>query len=1419
MSDKYHEQVANKLIEQLKQGTAPWQRPWQPGELSLPYNAATGKQYRGMNSMWLAMQGHSDPRWMTYRQASAEGAQVKRGSKGTSVIYWKFREEQQVKDADGKPILGPDGKPKMVTVELERPRSFLSVVFNAEQISGLPPLQPAVTRPEPERHARAEAILAMSGADIRHEAGNRAYYRPSTDSITLPERSQFDTADGYYATALHELGHWTGHSSRLDRDLSYPFGSEGYAREELRAEIASLMLGERLEIGHDPGQHASYVSSWIKVLEENPREIFRAAADAEAIRGYVMEFEKEYEQHQYVDPELGFGLPNDWAGRIQVQGNVLEIDSNGDNVTAAVAVGETPTFWGMYAELKDGTHEWLADYPTEAQARRIARHLELDSDDPDKGNTRYVVCNEHTLCFSEPGNTMLGILGSDPHGRASDKGPFMPGPNDNVRPATAGDFARFGLAIPTTYLVHDDSTLCYAEPGNSLLGVLAGNVHGKDWRNGPFTPGPNDNVRPATLEDFERFRVQLPLNFVPQVDQITLREARVGAAAVDAIQTAGFALRKQGNDQSEAVENYLSGFVEADPELAKEAANAWQRDIARYSAMSGLSLESVNSYAGFVEQVVEKRQSQILPPDDPQQLRHAANLERGLEAFRDQDWTHAKWNGKIVVSPLEDDTYSIYVNGNDGSYRPLLSELTYQHAHELVDLLNVQDEIKEARSAIQDDMGLPDDPNLLRDHANRGELYVMRRSNHDLTVKEEDVEIGLRFRDLMEQTAQRKDSVGTEAKRALTYFNGLYEDLVGEVAADQAETHRWKLIGYDIRTGTGSASLHDLPNEAAVTQAAVMLAALSSGDRLNSLLPDKELAGNVPTESVIRHHPPENPMPDRTYLAVPYSEKDQAKATAKQSGFKLEWDKESKAWYAPAGADLSRMERWREGNQRVQPLIPESPEQQFAAALKEAGLVLDGAPIADGKMHRVKVVGDKGGATSGAYAFHLEGHTPGGFIQNHKDGVPINWKYQGTVASISAEERQRLQQEARERSQRRASATADQYESVAKAAQMLWKEAPEATTDNAYCKAKNITEPGLHGLRVVPKEISAEAQAAGIRIAANTKQAKTMREAEPDARVFLKGDLLVPVQDADGKIWSLQSINTKMKGLMKGGQKSGNFSVAGLTPEKFMADMAKNPTAPIVMAEGYATADTVARLNSSGLGVVVAFDANNLDAVAGELRKRWPDRPLLIAADNDHERTGKAAGQVDKNEGVSKALEAAEKHGGGVMIPPFSMTDKGTDWNDYAAQHGDDDAKKELEKRVAQAKAEAAIYYDRMMSLAREREAEARDNPNTTADDVFVAQERSAAQTLMSEAVAGNTRTRADAKDALTANGKSRASVAAVSNLARSNAKQDDDLKEQRQAVHDGHNVSSESERAAHKVAGNTVKPARKPYHDQGAEL
>ena len=299
----FHEQVADSLIKQLKQGTAPWQKPWKPGDplLTLPNNPSTGKRYRGINTVNLMSKGHSDPRWMTYKQASGLGAQVKKGEKSTQVQYWKFTEERTKKDNNGNPVLNGDGTQIKEQIKLERPRAFYASVFNAEQIDNLPEL--VIKVPDWEPIERAEQILKASNAVIHHGQNDKAFYRSSSDEIHLPHKEQFATPENYYATALHELGHWTGHESRLSRDLNNPFGSEAYAKEELRAEIASMIMGSELGIGHDPEQHAAYVGSWIKVLQEDPKEIFRAAADAEKIQDYILSLSQTQKIVQEQDME------------------------------------------------------------------------------------------------------------------------------------------------------------------------------------------------------------------------------------------------------------------------------------------------------------------------------------------------------------------------------------------------------------------------------------------------------------------------------------------------------------------------------------------------------------------------------------------------------------------------------------------------------------------------------------------------------------------------------------------------------------------------------------------------------------------------------------------------------------------------------------------------------------------------------------------------------------------------------------------------------------------------------------------------------------------------------------------------------------------------------------------------------------
>ncbi|MGL5291359.1 MAG: ArdC family protein, partial [Vibrionaceae bacterium] len=300
----FHEIVAENLIKQLEAGTAPWQKPWDPGAQGfMPINPTTGNRYKGINAIFLMAQGFADNRWLTYKQAEAVGAQVRKGEKGAPIQYWMFSEEQTKRDDAGKPMLDAQGLPLKTVVMLERPRVFFATVFNGEQIDGLPPPELKERIASWQAIEKAERILRSSGADIRHSAQDRAFYRLASDSIHLPHKEQFPSADNYYATALHELGHWTGHNLRLNRDIAHPFGSQGYAKEELKAECFSLIMGEELGVGHDPKQHAAYVGSWIALLKNDPLEIFRATADAEKMVNYVMAFEQKLVQEQGPEKE------------------------------------------------------------------------------------------------------------------------------------------------------------------------------------------------------------------------------------------------------------------------------------------------------------------------------------------------------------------------------------------------------------------------------------------------------------------------------------------------------------------------------------------------------------------------------------------------------------------------------------------------------------------------------------------------------------------------------------------------------------------------------------------------------------------------------------------------------------------------------------------------------------------------------------------------------------------------------------------------------------------------------------------------------------------------------------------------------------------------------------------------------------
>ncbi len=289
----FRKEVTDQIIEMLEKGTAPWQKPWEPGSLQLPFNPTTEKNYRGGNALHLmavgTRKGFDDPRWLTYKQAAANGWQVRAGEKGTQIEFWQFGEDTK----KGSPTQA-DAERETGNGDYRGPLRRVFTVFNAKQIDGVSPYIPK-ERAEWEIAETGESILQNSGAKIVHDQNDRAFYSRSADRIHLPPDAAFKTAADYYGTALHELAHWSGHPDRLNRPTlneSYRFGDPNYAKEELRAELTSVFLAAERGIPHNPEQHAAYVQSWIKALSEDKNEIFRAAKDAHQAADYLLDLER-----------------------------------------------------------------------------------------------------------------------------------------------------------------------------------------------------------------------------------------------------------------------------------------------------------------------------------------------------------------------------------------------------------------------------------------------------------------------------------------------------------------------------------------------------------------------------------------------------------------------------------------------------------------------------------------------------------------------------------------------------------------------------------------------------------------------------------------------------------------------------------------------------------------------------------------------------------------------------------------------------------------------------------------------------------------------------------------------------------------------------------------------------------------------
>lgn len=297
-------QLSNKLIAEIKEGNSLFQQPVKENGMPAfvkPINPITGKGYSAMNALILGMQRHDDPRWMSADAARYAGNWVKKDEKGTLIEFPKTSDIQAIRTAEGKVIKDDAGVTQTKTVEFDKPQRGQAFLFNGSQLKDMQPLDEFIAKQDEGQtlspNERAAKLIEDSKAVIIH-GGQEAYYDKQRDAIFMPEPEHFENETKYFQAAIHQLAHWTGHESRLNRPMEGKFGSLDYAREEMRAAVAAILIGGELKIGHNFGQQAAYMNNFAKILKDEPFEIAKASRDAQKISNLLLGTTQKREQKQ-----------------------------------------------------------------------------------------------------------------------------------------------------------------------------------------------------------------------------------------------------------------------------------------------------------------------------------------------------------------------------------------------------------------------------------------------------------------------------------------------------------------------------------------------------------------------------------------------------------------------------------------------------------------------------------------------------------------------------------------------------------------------------------------------------------------------------------------------------------------------------------------------------------------------------------------------------------------------------------------------------------------------------------------------------------------------------------------------------------------------------------------------------------------
>ena len=1208
----YHVALAERLIVELQKGTAPWQKPWSPG--TLPMNPNTDKSYRGINRIALMLENRTDPRWMTYKQAKAAGAQVKHGEHGTRIEYWKFTDKQTKRDEHGRPVLDKNGQPVQEEVQLERPRIFFATVFNAEQIDGLPPLKKREITWNPE--ARAEQILTNSGATIIHGEYNNSYYAPQDDSIHLPGRSQFADAESYYSTALHELSHWTGHKDRLNRDIENPYGSEGYAKEELRAEIASMSICGELGIGHNVANHASYVGSWIKALKDNPLEIFRAAADAEKIQTYVFGLEQEQTQTQIaaekkpVDelnplqtavqndaPGLFMGTPEQQLERLKTaliesirndddaENDLEYLRQSGQDKNNALYDVLSDSRWNAEREKKVAEvqkmtlEEAYKKYPDEFKTARTYLKVPYREKDQAKAlgalwdrqeGAWYVAPGKDVKPFAKwvttlvPAETLKKtesselLLGFPKIGSGQPLGEVVPNEDLEVRRY----FASRGNESLELYQRFSDQELALEKELKEKLEALPEAAHGR--------PLDDDAKKHMTAEFTRQCEVTgLVLMSPPVLDGKPHKVKTMGGG--------------EGVYQGEFTTDE-NGKAVLQGEIVNSTANKKYDFIPGYSAMSREEQALYREYdskAYALEKDFNNRQERLDTTENKKS--DSALLDTTENKKRDRALLGAPSIG-----------YGHELGADIPENKALYASMDKAQADLYRtcdrDTLKLEKELKEKLDALPPEKRGRDLDSLVKTHMATEFMRQCEVAGLELTIPP-----------FIDDRPHSVEIAGGEKG----YYQGKFTTdkngkavLQGEIVNSTANRKDVFVPGYSAMSREEQALYREYDSKAYALEKE-LYAKLDALEKNSKTVQPRPITATGTEElDQLWQKQKETVLTGRTYIAVPYGERDAAKAAG------AHWDKKAKSWYVGKDADLSKVARWIPKPDEAQQDPAKTVKEEFADALRQLNCAHPDDPFMDGRGHRVKAIGDKKSERSIFYVVHTD-DPPAGYIKNNRTGVEIRWKAKGY--SLTDEEKASLRAEAAQKSAERDAAELKMHEATAERVEKQLATLQPVQSSTPYLSNKGIS-------------------------------------AKAGAFTDAKGkDTFLPAYDVDGRLWSMQYVlEDGTKRFAKDSRKTGCFNVVGGGVEK----LANSPV--LIIAEGYATASTLS--DATGQPTVAAFDAGNLKPVAVALHEKFPAKPIVIAGDNDRH----LEFSQGVNQGKTKAQKAAAAVHGVAVFPVFA---------------------------------------------------------------------------------------------------------------------------------------------------------------------